>query len=145
MPCGVLGKVVCQTSEELYRSIRCVGDVYGVMAMATDGVEVVFLAAILESITGCASLLDDAAEDTTLKRNLILLLVYRVRCLEHGKFAVDLILDGTGKKKIDITPDEVMSNGGDWWSRWERAAILNYAQICCELPFLRRKLSDLAR
>ena len=69
----VLGKVVCQTSEELYRSIRCVGDVYGVMAMATDGVEVVFLAAILESITGWASLLDDAAEDTTLKRNLMVL------------------------------------------------------------------------
>ena len=76
------------------------------------------LSAILESITGWASLLDDAAEDVTLKRNLILSLVYRVRCLEHGKFAVDLILDGTGKKKIDITPDEVMSNGGDWWSRW---------------------------
>ena len=78
------------------------------------------LSAILESITGWASLLDDAAEDTTLKRNLILSLVYRVRCLEHGKFAVDLILDGTGKKKIDITPDEVMSNGGDWW-RWRES------------------------
>ena len=38
----VLGKVVCQTSPvELYRSIRFVGDVDGVMAMATDGVEVV--------------------------------------------------------------------------------------------------------
>ena len=60
---------------------------------------------------------DDAAEDVTLKRNLILSLVYLVRCLEHGTFAVDLILDGSGKKKIDITPDEVMSNGGDWW-RW---------------------------
>ena len=36
----VLGKVVCQTSPvELYRSIRFVGDVDGVMAMATDGVE----------------------------------------------------------------------------------------------------------
>ena len=36
----VLGKVVCQTSpEELYRSIRFVGDGDGVMAMATDGVE----------------------------------------------------------------------------------------------------------
>ena len=34
----VLGKVVCQTSPvELYRSIRFVGDVDGVMAMATDG------------------------------------------------------------------------------------------------------------
>ena len=32
-----------------------------------------------------------------------------------------------------------------WWSRWERAAIFNYAQICCKLPFLRRKLSDLAQ
>ena len=61
-----------------------------------------------------SKLLDDAAEDITLKRNLILSLVYRVRGLEHGKFAVDLILDGTGKMKIDITPDEVMSNGGDW-------------------------------
>ena len=38
----VLGKVVCQTSPvELYRSVRFVGDVDGVMAMATDGVEVV--------------------------------------------------------------------------------------------------------
>ena len=38
----VLGKVVCQTSPvELYRSIRFVGDGDGVMAMATDGVEVV--------------------------------------------------------------------------------------------------------
>ena len=36
----VLGKVVCQTSPvELYRSVRFVGDVDGVMAMATDGVE----------------------------------------------------------------------------------------------------------
>ena len=38
----VLGKVVCQTSPvELYRSIRFVGDADGIMAMATDGVEVV--------------------------------------------------------------------------------------------------------
>ena len=38
----VLGKVVCQTSPvELYRSVRFVGDVDGIMAMATDGVEVV--------------------------------------------------------------------------------------------------------
>ena len=38
----VLGKVVSQTSPvELYRSVRFVGDVDGVMAMATDGVEVV--------------------------------------------------------------------------------------------------------
>ena len=38
----VLGNVVCQTSPvELYRSIRFVGDANGVMAMATDGVEVV--------------------------------------------------------------------------------------------------------
>ena len=36
----VLGKVVSQTSPvKLYRSIRFVGDVDGVMAMATDGVE----------------------------------------------------------------------------------------------------------
>ena len=38
----VLGKVVCQTSSvELYRSIRFVGDDDGVLAMATDGIEVV--------------------------------------------------------------------------------------------------------
>ena len=38
----VLGKVVCQTSPvELYRSVRFVGDVDGVMAMAPDGVETV--------------------------------------------------------------------------------------------------------
>ena len=38
----VLGKVVCQTSPvELYRSVRFVGNVDGVMAMATDGVETV--------------------------------------------------------------------------------------------------------
>ena len=38
----VLGKMACQTSPvELYRSIRFVGDADGVMAMATDGVEVV--------------------------------------------------------------------------------------------------------
>ena len=38
----VLGKVVCQTSPvELYRSVRFVGDVDGVMTMATDGVETV--------------------------------------------------------------------------------------------------------
>ena len=41
----VLGKVVCQTSPvELYRSVRFVGDVDGVMAMATDGVETVLVA-----------------------------------------------------------------------------------------------------
>ena len=41
----VLGKVVCQTSPvELYRSVRFVGDVDGVMAMATDGVETVSMA-----------------------------------------------------------------------------------------------------
>ena len=41
----VLGKVVCQTLPvELYRSIRFVGDVDGVMAMATDGVETVSVA-----------------------------------------------------------------------------------------------------
>ena len=38
----VLGKVVCQTSPvELYQTVRFVGDVDGVMAMATDGVETV--------------------------------------------------------------------------------------------------------
>ena len=38
----VLGKVVCQTSPvELYQSVRFVGDVDGVMAMATDGIEAV--------------------------------------------------------------------------------------------------------
>ena len=38
----VLGTVVCQTSPvELYRSIRFVGDGDGVLAMATDGIEVV--------------------------------------------------------------------------------------------------------
>ena len=41
----VLGKVVCQTSPvELCRSVRFVGDVDGVMAMATDGVETVSVA-----------------------------------------------------------------------------------------------------
>ncbi len=41
----VLGKVVCQTSPvELYRSVRFVGDVDGVMAMSTDGVETVSVA-----------------------------------------------------------------------------------------------------
>ena len=46
----VLGKVVCQTSPvELYRSIRFVGDVDGVMAMATDGVETVSV--ILDAFT----------------------------------------------------------------------------------------------
>ena len=48
----ILGKVVCQTSPvELYRSIRFVGDEDGVMAMATDGVEVVsvMLAAFTEN------------------------------------------------------------------------------------------------
>ena len=38
----VLGKVVCQTSPvELYRAVRFVGDVNGVKAMATDGIEMV--------------------------------------------------------------------------------------------------------
>ena len=46
----VLGKVVCQTSPvELYRSVRFVGDVDGVMAMATDGVETVSV--ILDAFT----------------------------------------------------------------------------------------------
>ena len=46
----VLGKVVCQTSPvELYRSIRFVGNVDGVMAMATDGVETVSV--ILDAFT----------------------------------------------------------------------------------------------
>ena len=41
----VLGKVVCQTSPvELYRSVRFIGDVDGVMAMATDGVETISVA-----------------------------------------------------------------------------------------------------
>ena len=45
----VLGKVVCQTSPvELYRSIRFVGDVDGVMTMATDGVEVVSVMGTLQ-------------------------------------------------------------------------------------------------
>ena len=38
----VIGKVVCQTSPvELYRAVRFVGDVTGVKAMATDGIETV--------------------------------------------------------------------------------------------------------
>ena len=46
----VLGKVVSQTSPvELYRSVRFVGDVDGVMAMATDGVETVSV--ILDAFT----------------------------------------------------------------------------------------------
>ena len=46
----VLGKMVCQTSPvELYRSVRFVGDVDGVMAMATDGVETVSV--ILDAFT----------------------------------------------------------------------------------------------
>ena len=46
----VLGKVVCLTSPvELYRSIRFVGNVDGVMAMATDGVETVSV--ILDAFT----------------------------------------------------------------------------------------------
>jgi len=46
----VLGKVVSQTSQvELYRSVRFVGDVDGVMAMATDGVETVSV--ILDAFT----------------------------------------------------------------------------------------------
>ena len=46
----VLGKVVCQTSPvELYRSVRFVGDVDGVMAMATDGVET--FSVILDAFT----------------------------------------------------------------------------------------------
>ena len=46
----VLGKVVCQTSPvELYRSVRFVGDVDGVMAMATDRVETVSV--ILDAFT----------------------------------------------------------------------------------------------
>ena len=46
----VLGKVVCQTSPvELYQSVRFVGDVDGVMAMATDGVETVSV--ILDAFT----------------------------------------------------------------------------------------------
>ena len=47
----VLGKVVCQTSPvELYRSVRFVGEVDGVMAMATDGVETV--SAAVDAFTG---------------------------------------------------------------------------------------------
>ena len=46
----VLGKVVSQTSpEELYRSIRFVGDGDSVCAMATDGVEMVSV--ILDAFT----------------------------------------------------------------------------------------------
>ena len=82
------------------------------------------LSAVLESISGWASLLEGADDDTILKRNLIQSLVYRVRCLEHGKFAVDLILD----KKRDITSNEVMSKSGEWWSRWES----NPRPIRCE-------------
>ena len=67
-------------------------------------------------MSGWAAMLDDAANDVTLKRELILSTVVRVRCIEKGKFEVDLVLDsGTGKNKIGITSDEVMPNGGDWW------------------------------
>jgi len=71
--------------------------------------------AVLESITGWAELIDNADDDVTLKRNLILSTVVRVRCVDRGKFEVDLVLDsGTGAKKIGITSDEVMPNGGEW-------------------------------
>ena len=74
--------------------------------------------AILKSLSGWAELLDRAADDVTLKRNLIMSMVYRVRCVDRGKFEVDLVLDaGSGRKKIGITSDpEVMPNCDKWWS-----------------------------
>lgn len=74
------------------------------------------LSAVIKSISGWAAMLDDAADDITLKRELIMSTVVRVRCIDHGKFEVDLVLDsGSGKNKIGITSEEVMPNGGDWW------------------------------
>ena len=74
--------------------------------------------AVLKSLSGWAELLDRAADDVMLKRNLIMSMVYRVRCVDRGKFEVDLVLDsGSGKKKIGITSDpEVMPNDDRWWA-----------------------------
>ena len=77
------------------------------------------ISAVLASLSGWASLLDKAADDVVLKRNLILSMVYRVRCVDKGRFEADLVLDsGTGTKKLGITSDaEVMPKTDDWWSR----------------------------
>lgn|GEM_PF-6548268 len=51
-----------------------------------------------------------------MKRNLILSMVRQVRCTEKGKFEVDLVFTSDKDKKIDITPEGVMSNGDEWWA-----------------------------
>ena len=86
------------------------------------------LGAILKSLSTWASLIDNAPDDNILKRNLILSMVRQVRCTEKGKFEVDLVFTSTKDKKIDITPEGVMSNGDEWWSRWES----NPRPIRCE-------------
>ena len=75
------------------------------------------LGAILKSLSTWASLIDNAPDDNILKRNLILSMVRQVRCTEKGKFEVDLVFTSAKDKKIDITPEGVMSNGDEWWSK----------------------------
>lgn len=74
------------------------------------------LSAVLESITGWASLLESAADDNILKRNLILSTVRQVRCTEKGKFEVDLVFATKKNKKIGINPKRVMPKTSEWWS-----------------------------
>ena len=75
------------------------------------------VSAVIQSLSAWAKALDDAADDVALKRNLIEAMVYRVRCVDHGKFEIDLALDTvSGKNKIGIASNvEVMPNGGEWW------------------------------
>ena len=88
------------------------------------------LSAVIKSLSAWAEALTDAADDVALKRNLIEAMVYRVRCVDHGKFEIDLALDTvSGKNKIGIASDaEVMPNDGEWWSRRES----NPRPIRCE-------------
>ena len=42
-------------------------------------------------------------------------MVRQVRCTEKGRFEVDFVFTSDKDKKIDITPEGVMSNGDEWW------------------------------
>ena len=43
-------------------------------------------------------------------------MVRQVRCTEKGRFEVDFVFTSDKDKKIDITPEGVMSNGDEWWA-----------------------------
>jgi len=100
--------------ERVEKAKREYADLVAALEPLEDQLKV---SAVIKSLSAWATALDDAADDVALKRNLIEAMVFRVRCVKHGEFEIDLALDTiSGKNKIGITSDvEVMPNGGEWW------------------------------